>query len=103
MISLVLEGLGGKRENLWRAIRASTRTGKGAGTPERTPVHDGGSRDDMLAEVAFEPVDGGERRRSGVTKRANSATAELLVIIAKNTYWCPGKDWADALSDPRVF
>jgi hypothetical protein len=48
----------------------------------------------MLAEVAFEPVDGGERRRSGVTKRANSATAELLVIIAKNTYWCPGKDWA---------
>ena len=44
-----------------------------------------------LPRSHFEPVDGGERRRSGVTKRANSATAELLVIVAKNTYWCPGK------------
>ena len=70
MISLVLEGLRGERENLWRAIRASTRTAKVARTPERTPNHDGDSRDVVLAEVAFEPIGGGERRRSGRTKRA---------------------------------
>jgi hypothetical protein len=50
MISLVLEVLGGERENLWRTTRA------GAWMPERAPAHDGGSRDDVLAEVAFEPV-----------------------------------------------
>ena len=62
MIALVLEGLGRQRENLWRATRASTRTAKGAWTPERTPNRDGDSRDGVLAEVAFQPIDGRERR-----------------------------------------
>jgi hypothetical protein len=38
----------------------------------------------MLGEVAFEPIDRRERQRSGVTKRQNSAAAELPVISAKN-------------------
>jgi hypothetical protein len=36
---------------------------EGAWTPERTPDHGEGSRDDVLAEIAFEPIDGHERRR----------------------------------------
>ena len=37
---------------------------------ERMTIHDEGGRDDKLVEIAFEPIDRREFRRSGVTKRA---------------------------------
>ena len=74
MISLVLEGLRGNgRKSL--AGYSSQHANREKRRLERlsiTPNHDGDSRDDVLAEVAFEPIDGRVRRRSGVTKRAKT-------------------------------
>jgi hypothetical protein len=36
----------------------------------------------MLAEVAFEPIDGRERRRSGVTKRAKTQRPRNYALLA---------------------
>ena len=50
--------------------------------PERMPIHDGGGRDDMLAEIAFEPIDRREFRRSGVTKPAETQRPRNYALLA---------------------
>ena len=46
----------------------------------------------MLAEVAFEPIDGRERRRSGATKRAKTQRPRNYALLALRILVGAGKD-----------
>jgi hypothetical protein len=57
----------------------------------------------MLAEVAFEPIDGGERRRSGVAKRAKTQRPRNYSLLSLRIPIGAQERIGLILSDPRIF